>query len=169
VKRISLLAVCFLFVVVRRLIVIAAVLVSASALAQPQVLPELHATSALLAELGRIASSQAQAPKVRQLGDRVWHDFDLLADATGDAPPDPADIATAEQLATLEGADFDEAFLDALQSRCLALRSDLGDGQSSGDPRYDALLELGRRRTTLYANDARRVRGEYVPLADDGR
>jgi hypothetical protein len=157
-------------VVVRRLIVIAAVLVSASALAQPQVLPELHASSALLAELGRIASGQAEAPKVRQLGDRVWHDFDLLADATGDAPPDPADIATAEQLAALKGDDFDQAFLDALQKRCDALRADLGSGgQSSGDPHYDWLLELGRRRTTLYSNDARRVRGEYVPLADDGR
>jgi hypothetical protein len=155
--------------VARRLIVIVAVLVSATAMAQPQVLPEIHATSALLSELGRIATVRAGAPKVRQLGSRVWADFGALADTTVDVPPDPADIATAERLARLEGEAFDDEFLDELQKRADALREDLGNGASTGDPRQDALLELARRATTLYSNDARRVRGEYVPLADDSR
>jgi len=133
-------------------------------------LSDLRETSAFESELGRIATTNAEAAKVQVLGDRVCNDYGALLDAAGPVELNEADMLELRRLAALSGPDFDDAFLDALESRSEQLRDALdAAGKTSGDRGDDALLRLARHTATQYANDARRVRGEYVPLSEDGR
>jgi hypothetical protein len=114
----------------------------------------LSATAAFLWALGELASTHAHAAKVQVLGANVANTFEEFAQA----PPNEAAMV---QFEALDGTDFDDAFLDTLQSHCEALRSELERAPDDATD-HGALIAA-----TLCANDARRVRGEYVPLSED--
>jgi hypothetical protein len=149
-------------------LIVATSLLVAPQTAQPDPLTDLAAVSVVNSELGRLATTHAGEAKVQQLGARVWADFGAIADTLPEPQLDADERETLDRLSQLRGADFDDAFLAALQQSSEALQPALAaaEGQT-GNPQLDAVVHLGNLTTRLYGNDARRVRGEYVPLVDD--
>jgi predicted outer membrane protein len=161
-----------------RLALLAALLPFSALAADRQLEPllnALHQVSREQVELGHFAPSRTASVKVTMMADRIIYDFELLdAEVTGYAhargivlaplPPD----AGLEPFAELEDSDFDEAFFDAMVDRCESVLQLLEHTpHPSGDLRFEALSNRSFATLNGTRNDARRARGEYVPLSSD--
>src|SRR5262249_16184133 len=80
---------------------------TAAAPSPSSVVDELYELSVLESELGWLAETQAQAHKVRALGDTAYADFNMLADQLPAHPLSPDALDTLARISELDGKDFD--------------------------------------------------------------
>jgi hypothetical protein len=140
-------------------------------------LGDVSQTSGLLADLSQLAPTHAYRLKVQNLGELKAYDLRHLETEVNtylarhrvklEAPADAGVSAAA--LAAQWGSDFDDAYLEEVVERCSALlrplETELRAAQDAGDVDREAMLRSSLHLLEDTMNDARRARGEYVPLA----
>jgi hypothetical protein len=140
------------------------------------VLGDVSTTSGFLADLSQLAPTHAYRLKVVNLGELKAHDLRRLeTEVNGyvarhrvklEVPADGG--VSAAELAARWGSDFDDAYLEEVVERCEALLRPLETGlraaHEAGDVEREAMLRFSLHLLEDTMNDARRARGEYVPL-----
>jgi hypothetical protein len=137
-------------------------------------LEALHQLSREQVALGRFAPSRTASVKVTMMADRIVDDFERLdSDVTGYARAHGIVLAPValdaglDAFADFEDSDFDEAFFDTVVDRCEPVLELLARTPRPPGAPSEALWNQSFATLNGTRNDARRARGEYVPLSAD--